>query len=116
MKAKINLWMVLAAAVMLIAGLGVAQVITQDWNSARLGTYGTGTAFKVMELHNLAFVNDTTSTATTNVSGTYYLSVGWKSSSADYGKATAAISGGVLTVTSAAATTGTCSVIVFGGA
>jgi hypothetical protein len=75
-----------------------------------------GTEINLLGLYDLAFVDDTSATATTALTpgATYYVVSSWKTASDDPGKVTTAISAGTLTVTVAAATTGTCSVAVFG--
>ena len=82
----------------------------------RIWIGASGTEINLLGLYNVDFTGDTSQTATTALpsGATYYIVASWKSSSADYGKVTTAISAGTLTVTTANATTGTCSVAVFG--
>lgn len=68
-------WMFLIAFA-LIATVAGAQVLTQGWKSMRVGP---GTEMNLIECHDLAFTGDTSSTATTAVTGTYYVSGAWKS-------------------------------------
>lgn len=98
-----------------LAGWG-GGVWTNDWNGVKIGKGDTGQKFNLLDLHNVDFTDDTSATAVTDLptDATYYVVASWKSSSADPGKVTTAISAGTLTVTTANATTGTCSVAVFG--
>jgi hypothetical protein len=110
-KNRMAVWVVLAFA---LAGLAVMADVVFQRRADRIWVGTGGTEMNLIECHDLAFAGDTSSTATTAVSGTYYIADGWKASSADHGKVTVAVSGGVLTATAATATTGTLSVMIFG--
>lgn len=99
-----------------VAGMVSAAIINYEDNgqSVSFGDYSTGTKLNLIEAFDVSFVNATSGTASSDAGSTYYIAASWKSSSADPGKVTTAISGGTLTVTTANATTGTCSVLVFG--
>ena len=107
---------ILLLALVLVAGVAGAQVLTQSWTSIRVGPSTSGTELNLIEGHTLAFTGDTTSTATTAVTGTYYVSGAWTSlaTGSDPTSWTLAVSNGVLTATTTASTTGTLSAIVFG--
>jgi hypothetical protein len=114
---KRNLLTALLLGVCLVGGLAVAGVLEQGWKGITVAPEGQtgGTTIDRIECVNLAFTGDTSATATVSAidsGASYFVTHGWQSSSADYGKVTIAISSTTLTATVAEATTGTLSVVI----
>jgi len=109
----------LAALAVFVAFAGVAfaaaaSVLQSRENSVWIGNGGT--ALNLIQAYDLTFTDETSQTQVTGLptGGTYYIATAWKTSSADPGKVVSAISAGTLTITVASATTGVCSVLIFG--
>jgi len=114
--------MVVLAALMI--GMGPVVDAVAKAGDGRVDTYSdglkigsvSGTKIDLLAVKTFTFAGDTTSTAPltgANPGDSYLYMNGWSSSSADYGKVICDVSStGVLTLTTAAATTGTAYVLV----
>ena len=113
---KKTFWIIAAFVLVGAAALAVDNgKLYKNWASINLGA--NGTAITSINAGTIAFAGATTGvlTVTGAASGdTYLCAIGWTSASADPGKTTYAVSTNAITVTTANATTGTCTVICVG--
>ncbi|GEM_PF-3426946 len=114
-------WMPAAAvsALLCCAGLAAAAgYLNLGWTGIRIGDpndLDQGTVINLLEVAELEFTDDTSTTASVDVGSSYYVGgLAWIACTTDPGLTTAAVSNGTLTVTTAASTTGTMNVLLLG--